>query len=49
MEISNAPFINSLVNGSAIAIIHGEMVRISEQVSYATAYHNVLATPREAT
>lgn len=39
----NAPFINSLVNGSAVAIIDGEMVRVSEQVSYATAYHNVLA------
>jgi phosphatidylinositol-3-phosphatase len=32
----NAPFINSLVNGSA---------DISHDVAYATAYHNVLATP----
>lgn len=41
----NAPFINSLVNGSAFALIDGSIVHISEQVSYATAYHNVLATP----
>jgi hypothetical protein len=41
----NAPFINSLVNGTAFAIINGSMVKISEQVSYAAAYHNVLATP----
>src|SRR5580693_2132501 len=41
----NAPFINSLVNGTAFAIINGSMVKISEQVAYATAYHNVLATP----
>src|SRR5499433_2616819 len=33
----SAPFINSLIDGTA-----GE---ISEQVAYATAYHNVLATP----
>jgi phosphatidylinositol-3-phosphatase len=32
----NAPFINSLVNGTA--------VNISRQVAYATAYHNALAT-----
>ena len=37
----NAPFINSLVNGSALAIINGSVVNISQQVSYATAYHNV--------
>ena len=42
---SNAPFINSLVDGSAVAIIDGSPVRISEQVAYATRYHNVLATP----
>jgi hypothetical protein len=42
---TNAPFINSLVNGSAFAFINGSMVKISEQVAYATAYHNVLATP----
>ncbi len=41
----NAPFINSLVNGSAQAFIDGHLVNISEQVAYATAYHNVLATP----
>ncbi len=32
----NAPFINSLVDGSAVGI--------SDQVAYASAYHNVLAT-----
>src|SRR4029077_16041010 len=32
----NAPSINSLVNGTSA---------ISSQVSFATAYHNVLATP----
>jgi hypothetical protein len=41
----NAPFINSLVNGSAFAVINGTLVHISAQVAYATAYHNVLATP----
>jgi len=41
----NAPFINSLVNGTATAFINGSVVNISKQVSYATAYHNVLATP----
>ncbi|HTA68967.1 MAG TPA: alkaline phosphatase family protein [Bryobacteraceae bacterium] len=41
----NAPFINSLVNGTAFAVINGSVVDISSQVSYATAYHNVLATP----
>lgn len=40
----NAPFINSLVNGTAVAIISGSPVNISSQVAYATAYHNVLAT-----
>ncbi len=40
----NAPFINSLVNGTAYAVIDGSVVRISEQVAYATAYTNVLAT-----
>jgi phosphatidylinositol-3-phosphatase len=38
-----APFINSLVDGSAHAVINGKEVGISGQVSYATAYHNVLA------
>jgi phosphatidylinositol-3-phosphatase len=41
----NAPFINSLVDGSAYATINGERVHISEQVAYATNYHSVLATP----
>ena len=42
---ANAPFINSLVNGTAKAYINGQVVNISRHVSYATAYHNVLATP----
>jgi hypothetical protein len=41
----NAPFINSLVNGTAYALVGGSVIDISSQVSYATAYHNVLATP----
>jgi phosphatidylinositol-3-phosphatase len=41
----NAPFINSLVNGTALAFINGRTQNISEHVSYAVAYHNVLATP----
>src|ERR1700704_1538686 len=40
----NAPFINSLVNGTAFARVNGCEVHISEQVAYATNYHNVLAT-----
>jgi len=40
----NAPFINSLVNGTAYADVNGRTQHISEQVAYATAYHNVLAT-----
>lgn len=39
----NAPFINSLVNGTAEAYINGQLVDISKQVAYATAYRNVLA------
>jgi hypothetical protein len=39
-----APFINSLVNGTAVAYINGRQVNISQHVAYATAYHNVLAT-----
>src|SRR6516165_502381 len=35
----NAPFINSLVNGTAVATINGQVVNISGQTSYATAYH----------
>jgi phosphatidylinositol-3-phosphatase len=41
----NAPFINSLVNGTAVLLIDGQEVNISQQVAYAKAYHNVLATP----
>jgi len=41
----NAPFINSLVNGTAVAFIDGRVENISRHVAYATAYHNVLATP----
>src|ERR1700722_17945512 len=41
----NAPFINGLVDGTAVATINGRQVNISEQTAYATAYHNVLATP----
>src|SRR5262252_5619973 len=40
----NAPFINSLVNGTAVATINGRQVNISQQVAYATNYTNVLAT-----
>jgi phosphatidylinositol-3-phosphatase len=40
----NAPFINSLVNGTATAYINGRQVNISQHVAYAMAYHNVLAT-----
>jgi phosphatidylinositol-3-phosphatase len=40
----NAPFINSLVNGTAVATINGRQVKISQQVAYAANYHNVLAT-----
>lgn len=39
-----APFINSLVEGSASATIDGQQVNISREVAYAAAYHNVLAT-----
>jgi hypothetical protein len=42
---TSAPFINSLVDGTAWAIIDGSLVHISEQVAYATNYHNVLASP----
>jgi phosphatidylinositol-3-phosphatase len=40
----NAPFINSLVNGTAVATINGRQVNVGRQVAYATNYHNVLAT-----
>lgn len=41
----NAPFINSLVNGTGWVEIDGRSQNISDQVAYASAYHNVLATP----
>ena len=41
----NAPFINSLVNGTALAFVGGHVENISKNVAYAAAYHNVLATP----
>lgn len=40
----NAPFINSLVNGTALATINGHSVNISQHVAYAANYYNVLAT-----
>ena len=40
-----APFINDLVSGKAWAVVNGKLINISEQTAYATAYHNVLATP----
>jgi len=42
---SQAPFINSLTDGTAFVILDGKAVNISDQTAYATAYHNVLATP----
>ena len=43
-ENPSAPFINSLVNGTATAVVDGEEVNISEHVAFATNYRNVLAT-----
>jgi hypothetical protein len=40
----NAPFINSLVSGTAIATINGAQVNISRQTAYAANYRSVLAT-----
>ena len=40
----NAPFLNSLVGGTATAVINGRQVNISEQTAFATNYRNVLAT-----
>ncbi len=40
-----APFINSLVNGTAVAMVNGRSVNISKQTAFATNYHNALATP----
>jgi hypothetical protein len=42
----NAPFINSLVNGSAVAIIDGSAVNISQQVAYATVPMSARAPQR---
>jgi phosphatidylinositol-3-phosphatase len=42
---ANAPFINSLVNGTGTVFVDGHLENISRHVAYATAYHNVLATP----
>jgi hypothetical protein len=39
----NAPFLNSLVNGTASAIINGVPTNLSAQTAYADTYHNVLA------
>jgi hypothetical protein len=41
----NAPFINSLVDGTAFALVDGKVINIGKHVAYATNYHNVLATP----
>lgn len=43
-----APFINSLVNGTARAIINGVPMDISAQVAYAERYHNVLANAQSS-
>ncbi|HKQ88575.1 MAG TPA: alkaline phosphatase family protein [Candidatus Acidoferrales bacterium] len=40
----DAPFLNSLVDGTASATVDGKEVNISQQVAYAAAYHNALAT-----
>lgn len=44
-----APFLNSLVKGTARLPINGVMTPISAQVAYASAYHQVLATAEGAT
>jgi len=41
----NAPFINSLVDGTGFALVDGKVINISKLVAFATNYHNVLATP----
>jgi len=40
-----AHFLNSLVDGNAVLPVNGVPTNISAQTSYASAYHNVLATP----
>src|SRR5437899_12982066 len=39
-----APFINSLVNGTATAVINGRQVNISQQTAYAANYRSLLTT-----
>lgn len=41
----NAPFINSLVNGTAVATVNGRPVNISRQTAYASNYLNVISAP----
>jgi hypothetical protein len=43
-----APFINSLVDGTARAIVNGMPTDISAQVAYAERYHNVLANAQSS-
>jgi hypothetical protein len=43
-----APFINSLVNGTARAVINGVPTDISAQVAYAEHYYNVLASAQSS-
>lgn len=38
-----APFINSLVGGSAVAMVNGVATNLSQQTAYAMNYHNVMA------
>jgi hypothetical protein len=39
----NAPFINSLISGTATAVINGTLTNLSQQTAYAGNYNNVLA------
>ena len=39
-----APFINSLISGTAVAKINGRQVNISRQMAWAANYHNALTT-----
>src|ERR1700721_4422493 len=41
----NAPFINGLVDGTAVATINGRQVNISQQTAYAGNSQNFLAPP----
>jgi hypothetical protein len=43
---SAAPWLNALVNGTLSATVNGQT--ITSQTAYASAYHNVLATPTGA-